>query len=70
MDTKTQVTLETLNDGPKTSLFKISIEALELIRDGLHIIVHTDLQNPVFQKRIIEFNLYISHPPPFFFTYG
>ena len=48
METQTQATLETLNDGLKTTPFEISEEAFEVISGGLHIGVHPDLQNPVF----------------------
>ena len=64
METQTQATLETLNDGLKTTPFEISEEAFEVISGGLHIGVHPDLQNPVFGWwRIIEFNFDIPQLP-------
>ena len=49
METKTQATLETLNDGPKTTLFEISEEASKVKRGGLQITVEPDLQNRVLE---------------------
>ena len=47
MTIPTQATLETLNNDLKTSQPEITEETLEVIRGGLHIIVHPDLQNLV-----------------------
>ena len=49
METKTQATLETLNNGSKITPYEISEEASKVKRGGLQITVEPDLQSRVLE---------------------